>query len=198
MRSALCLLFFASYFGFAKPSTEMGILGDPCSQITENDISGATSGIGLGSGANTTQFAFDIPVDQGCTFEIQTIKFNHNVDAGTTATHFNVIIREDNSGLPGDDLYTFNNVTIANSEMFGSNLYWDSYETTLDIATENLVLNTPATSSKTYWMEISGGFRGPITTNSYTKIGKPMAVKSDNPPSNGNWMYISNNSDAVL
>jgi len=192
MWSVVCLL-LTMHFGFAKPNAEMGILGDPCSQITENNVPGGQSGLGFGSDPNKAQLAFDILVDQGCTFEIQTIKIHRLVDTGTTSTNINVIIREDNSGLPGDVLYTFNNVTIANSEIFGSNFSWESHETTLDISVHNLVLNTPATSSKTYWMEISGDFSGLITTNSYTKIGKPMATKSFN----GSWQHHSNSADAV-
>src|SRR5690554_916803 len=116
-----------------------------CTQITPGTL---YDGLLFGGDQNQI-LAVDIPVYQDTTFEIETIKINV-VD---TASYFNILIHEDNSGVPGDVIYTFNAVPITNSTVVGNIADFYFYQYTLDISSENLVLTAPDGDTK-YWMQV--------------------------------------------
>jgi len=122
-----------------------GDLPYSCNQITPGTLE---DGLFLG-GDDNQLLAIDIPVYEGTTFEIESIKIN-TVDA---ATYFNILIHEDNSGVPGAVVSTFNAVPITGSTIVGNNFGYDFYQYTLDISGENLVLNAP-TGDTRYWMQV--------------------------------------------
>src|SRR5690606_33065148 len=93
--------------------------------------------------------AIDIPIYAGTSFAINTVKIN---TIGTT-TFFNLIFREDNAGLPGDVLNTYNNVTITGSTVVGNDFGYDFYQNTLDVSSLNISFSSPTTNTR-YWMQV--------------------------------------------
>jgi len=196
MWSVVCSLLLTMHFGFAMPNTEMGILGDPCSQKTEGDASLDTF-LTIGFGPFFGQrVAFDIPLQQGTTFEIKTIKIKV---VSLNVPTFDVILYDDNAGIPGNVIESYNNVSISNSTLINTLNYGgdpvEYREYTLNISSENLVLNAPTNDTK-YWMEIDSDTTGFLAweTTENLQIGVPYAFKNN---FMNDWIISYENIDCV-
>jgi len=180
MWSVVCLLLLTMHVGFATPNSEMGVLGDPCSQKTEGTM-GGWDGAYFGSDSGQ-QVAFDILVQQGTTFEVKTIKIK---TISLNVPTFDVIIYDNNAGLPGNVINTYSNVSVTNSTLINTYNLGDTVEHreyTLDISSENLVLNAPSSDTK-YWMEINSDTTGFLAWEIYyTNIGVPFVFKNNMTP----------------
>jgi len=186
------LLFFTSHFCLAtegpkadtSPNIPTSILGDPCSQKTESNqenIGWDFVSINFGQ-YNQQDIAIDIPIQQGNTFEVKTIKISI---ISSNVPSFDVIFYDDNAGVPGNMISSYNNVSVTNSILIntfdiidmGIVVYQREY--TLDISSENLILNAPS-GNTTYWMQIDSDTSGFLTweTTEILQIGVPLAFKN--------------------
>src|SRR5690554_4007580 len=118
---------------------------DPCSQASPGTISNG----GFFGGDNNQALAIDIPIYEGTSFAISTIKIN-TVGA---ATYFNILIREDNAGVPGNVIDTYNNVTITGATVVGNNVGFDFYENTIDVSSEDISFSSTSGDIR-YCMEV--------------------------------------------
>lgn len=118
-----------------------------CSQVTQGSLANG----GLFGGDGNQLLAIDIPVYDGTSFAINTIKLN----LIGTSTYINVIIRQDNAGLPGAVLNTYNNVNVVNSVIVGNNFGYNFYQHTIDVSSLNISFNAPSGGGDLrYWMEV--------------------------------------------
>src|SRR5690606_26122075 len=101
-----------------------------CDQVTVGNISNG----GFLGGDTDQILAVDIPVYAGTSFTVNTIKVNL-IDS---ATYINIVIREDNDGVPGAVLDTYNNVNITGSVIVGNNFNYDFYQNTIDVSSEGI------------------------------------------------------------
>lgn len=157
-------------------SSFLSVAQETCSQLSP----GAIENGGFLGGETNQSLAVDIPVYEGTTFAINTVKLN----LIGSSSYVDIIIRSDNAGLPGDILYSFNNATIVNSVVVGNNFGFDFYQVTVDISSENLVLDAPAGVSR-YWMEILSDADG-WESDSTVDVGLPGAFAND--LTTGNWV----------
>jgi len=171
--SVVCFLFFVGYLGFSNPlsltnettspEAEVGILGDPCTQVTvptSNDVT---------YGPNTWRMAFDVPVSQGTTFELQTLKAQIN-DGSTTPTYFNLFIYEGTSTTPTTLISTHNSIAYTKSSTPVIN---SVYEYTFDLTSFNITLDA-ISENKTYWIAMEMDATGWRVAD--TQIGSKISI----------------------
>lgn len=143
---------------------------EDCSQVSSGSISN-----GGFLGGNTNQLlAVDIPVFEGTTFAVSTIKLN----LIGPSTYVDIIIRSDNSGVPGTIIDTYSNVDITSSTIVGNNFGFDFYQVTLDVASLNLVFDAPTGVSR-YWMEVLSDADG-WESDSSVEVGLAGAFANSN------------------
>lgn len=126
--------------------TVVGAGMESCAQaVADNNMQNA----GFLGGDTNQSLAVDIDVEEELTFAIDQIKVNVAGDA----TFFNIIIREDDGGLPGDALMTLDDVSIVGEVHNGDNFGFPFYTYTLNVSASGIELDGGATGTK-YWMEV--------------------------------------------
>ncbi len=125
-----------------------------CDQsVASNDLENG----GLFGGANNQRLAVDIVAVPNSSFDLQQIKLN--IAQAAAPTYFNIIIREDANGLPGNALHTLNDVEVDNTVMVGTNFGLTFYTYTFDVSAENISLDGGTTGAR-YWMEVASDAAG--------------------------------------
>jgi hypothetical protein len=142
---------------------------DPCTQSSPGTIANG----GFFGGTNNQSLAVDIPIYEGTSFAINTIKIN-TVGA---ATYFNILIREDNAGVPGNVIDTYNNVTITGATVVGNNFGFDFYENTIDVSSNNISFSSTSGDIR-YWMEVQSDADG-WESDSIVSVGLPGAFANN-------------------
>jgi len=191
-KSIVYLLFFVGYLGFANPvpvsytnkaispNAEESILGVPCSQVTIADIPNILKA------PFTWRIAFDVPVSQGNTFELKTLKAQI-LENGSTPTFFNLFIYDGTSSSPTTLISTHNSISHTSRVSVVNNVY----EYTFDISSFDITLDAPS-ESKTYWIALESDAEGWRGAN--TQIGFRIRG-TDN--GGASWFMVSADVDVV-
>lgn len=148
---------------------------DPCSQVSPGTVSNG----GFFGGDSNQALAIDIPIYEGTSFAINTIKIN-TVGA---ASYFNILIREDNAGVPGNVIDTYNNVSVTGATVVGNNFGFDFYENTIDVSSEGISFSSPSADIR-YWMEVQSDADG-WESDSIVSVG--LAGAFSNNATSGAW-----------
>lgn len=127
-------------------------------------------------GAEGFQIAADVPVYEGTSISINTIKLN----LIGTYSFVNILFYDDNAGVPGTVVNTINNATVASSVVVGNAFGFDFYQVTLDVASQGIAFSSPTGNSR-YWMEVVSDAAGWETTT-VASVGLPAAGKSSTLP----------------
>src|SRR5690606_40785338 len=142
---------------------------DPCSQVSPGTISNG----GFLGGDNNQSLAIDIPIYEGTSFAINTIKIN-TIGA---ASYFNILIREDNAGVPENVIDTYNNVSITGATVIGNNFGFNFYENTIDVSSEGISFSSPSADVR-YWMEVQSDATA-WESDDFVSVGLPGAFSNN-------------------